>query len=103
LFVELANAISTLQSRTCYLTDNADKDDDGGGNGDQDNNDEDRGVVVNQVVDKDSAPSDVREAELNSNEDFYTRKNGKGDSHYEYKYKHKCKHKYKEQHCTEDF
>ena len=66
LFVELANAIPTLQSRTCYLTDN----DDTGGDGDKDDDDEDRGVVVNQVVDKDSAPRDVREAERNSNEDF---------------------------------
>ena len=72
LFVELANAIPTLQSRTCYLTDN----DDTGGDGDKDDDDEDRGVVVNQVVDEDSALGDVREAELNSNEDFQKRKRG---------------------------
>ena len=66
LFVELANAIPTLQSRTCYLTD---VDANGNDDGDKDD-DEDRGVVVNQVVDKDSAPRDVREAEMNSNEDF---------------------------------
>ena len=66
MFVELTNGIPTLQSRTCYLTD---VDDNGDDDGDKDD-DEDRGVVVNQVVDKDSAPRDVREAERNSNEDF---------------------------------
>ena len=62
--MELANGIPTVQSRTCYLTDVD-------ANGDEvKDDDEDRGVVVNQVVDKDSAPRDVREAEMNSNEDF---------------------------------
>ena len=62
--------------RTCYPTDNEDNDD-ADGNDNDDKHDEERGVVVNQVVDKDSAPGDVREAGLNYNEDFYRTERGR--------------------------
>ena len=63
--------------RTCYLADNEDIDDDDGNDND-DKHDEERGVVVNQVVDKDSsAPVDVREAGLNCYEDFYRTERGR--------------------------